>query len=456
MKKSALFCALALLVFVVMPAYAEVQNVKVSGDLNTYIGYRKEFDFSDAGADDDDQDWFNTTTRVRVDADLTDNVSTTVRLLNERDWDDEAEGITSSGDTGVVIDLASISLKEFLYSPLTLTLGRQELRYGNALVVGDVDNNSQSAETGLVAREFSVRKAFDAVRSVLDFDPITIDSFYAKLDETGTVSRDIDLWGVDVDYAVGSYNANVAAYVVGYQDLGVAETASSIAQIQPQRGGSFRGETLYTFGIRGNVEPTESLTVGGELAFETGDFTPNRDQSANAFQFNGQYTFNTTFKPAVKLQYAFFSGEEVGNAGDQESWIPLAEDQTWGIIADRMNLSTVSGGTPQNSNTNMHIVNLGASFVPLEDLTVTADWYYFQLVEENDTSAAAGVGATDNTGVYTDDEEYGNEFDFTATYDYTEDVALNSAIAVFSPGDAWEPDARDTAIQVTGGVSVAF
>jgi len=454
MKKFALFCALVMLVAIARPAFAEVQNVKVSGDIKTYFGYRNNFDLVSNASNDDDQDWFNTATRVRVDADLTDNVSTTVRLLNERDWDTEAEGLGSSGDTGVVIDLASVSLKEFLYSPLSLTLGRQELRYGNALVVGDVDTNSNSAETGLVAREFSARKAFDAVRAVLDFDPITVDSFYSKINETGTATRDIDLFGADLAYAVGSYNANVAAYVVGYQDFGATETAPSPpGRVPPQLGGVYLGEKVYTLGLRGTVEPTTGLRAGAEIAFETGDFSGTRSQRASAVQLNGQYTFNTTFKPVLKAKYAFFSGEEVQDAGDQESWIPYAEDQTWGIIADRMNLSTVSGGTPQNSNTNMNIINVGASFVPLEDLTVNADWYYFQLVEENDTSPNAGAGVS---LVYTDDKAYGNEFDITVAYDYTEDVALKSAIAIFSPGDAWEPDARDTALQLTGGVTVAF
>ena len=137
MKKGLLFCALALLLVVALPAFAEVQNVKVSGDLKTYFGYRNNFDLRNDSTHDDHQDWFNSVTRVKVDADLTDNVSTTVRLLNERDWDQETTGITSTGDTGISIDLASVTLKEFLYSPLSLTIGRQNLRYGNGLVVGD-------------------------------------------------------------------------------------------------------------------------------------------------------------------------------------------------------------------------------------------------------------------------------------------------------------------------------
>ncbi len=451
MKKGLLFCALALLLVVALPAFAEVQNVKVSGDISTYFAYRTNFDLKSDSTHDDDQDWFNSVTRVKVDADLTDNVSTIVRLLNERDWDQETTGITSTGDTGVSIDLASVTLKEFLYSPLSLTIGRQTLRYGNGLVVGDPDTNSNSTATGLAAREFSARKSFDAVRAVMDFDPITIDSFWAKLNETLSTNRDIDLFGVDLAYAVGSYNANLGLYMVGYLDFGALETP--VAALTPQQGGTYLGEHIYTLGFRGNVEPTENLVLGTEVAFQTGDYTGPRSQKAMAFQANGKYTFNTSFKPSLKLQYAYFSGEELANLGDQEGWIPVTEDQTWGVIADRMNLSTISGGTAQNSNTNMYIVDLGGSMVPLKDLTVSADWYYFTLAEENDSSPAAGAGSS---FVYTDNTAYGNEFDVTAAYDYTEDVSFNTSIGVFSPGDAWESDARDSAIQVMGGVKVAF
>lgn len=459
MSKSVLFWTLALVAALALPAYAEVQNVKVSGDIRTYGVYRDDFDLREAtgiGTDsfDDDEDWISTIARLRVDADLTDNVSATIRLLNEREWGLEDDAQSEDGDSRVAIDLANVTLKEFLYSPLTTTIGRQELRYGNALVVGDVDGNASTRQTG-IAQEFSKRKAFDAVRAVLDFDPIVVDIFHSVIDETGAGtggadgSEDWTLTGVDVAYAIGEYDANLAGYWV------LSHNASEAASpTPPQLGGAWttdtnHGRAVHTIGVRGNISPTAALDLGAEIAFQTGDYSLTRDQASSAAQVNASYTFDAALKPVVRGAYAFFSGEEAGNAGDQESWLASFEDQTWGIIADRMQLTTVSGGTPQSASTNMHIINLGASVEPLDDVTLSIDYYNYTLVEENETSAATSA-------VYTTDDEYGDEVDFAVRYDYTEDVTFDGTFAFFSPGNAWEADAQDTAVQATGGVTVAF
>ena len=134
-----MFCILALAVGLVLPVYAEVQNVKVSGDITERGFYRSEYTTLDDDAGTDSSDAFYTSTvRLRVDADLTDNVSTTVRLLNERNWD----SVGIAGTENIDIDLAYVTFREFLYAPLTATAGRQLLRYGSGLVVGDPDTNA--------------------------------------------------------------------------------------------------------------------------------------------------------------------------------------------------------------------------------------------------------------------------------------------------------------------------
>ena len=155
-------------------AYAETQNLKVSGDLLIRAIDREGFSLLD---DAYEASGITSTTRVRIDADLTDNVSTTVRLLNERSWTAE-----TNEDTDIDLDLAYVMMKEFLYSPLTLTVGRQELRFGNAMIIGDVDSNLMSASLN-VPPDLSARKAFDAIRATLDYDPLVVDVIMSKIDE---------------------------------------------------------------------------------------------------------------------------------------------------------------------------------------------------------------------------------------------------------------------------------
>ena len=107
MRKMILVGLLAFAVALTGTAYAEVQNVKVSGDIDMKAVIHHNYDLklkqknengttggvTPAVTNDDDASFFLQTTRVRVDADLTDNVSTHVRLLNQRFWDADSSGI---------------------------------------------------------------------------------------------------------------------------------------------------------------------------------------------------------------------------------------------------------------------------------------------------------------------------------------------------------------------------
>ncbi|MDD5553850.1 MAG: hypothetical protein PHE18_08290, partial [Candidatus Omnitrophica bacterium] len=197
-KRLILILVLAFALGITCAAYAEVQNVKVSGDITVKGVARDNLDLvktqseqltNGAGTatnfDDQSADILSIA-RIRVDADLTDNVVATVRLLNERNWNGEAivAGQTNSNiglngatanEHGVDVDLAYITLKEFLYSPLTLMIGRQELHFGNDLIVGDPDTNIYSAASNLAEGDLSARKSFDAIRATLDYNPLVVD-----------------------------------------------------------------------------------------------------------------------------------------------------------------------------------------------------------------------------------------------------------------------------------------
>ena len=112
----------AIAVLIASPAFAGIQNVKVSGDIQSTFIDRQDFGLGSlysatnaptgqtlgTPAGLHSQDIFATQTRVRVDADLTDNVSATVRLLNERAWGTPA---SEAGGDGVDLDLAYVTLR---------------------------------------------------------------------------------------------------------------------------------------------------------------------------------------------------------------------------------------------------------------------------------------------------------------------------------------------------------
>ena len=202
---------LALAIAIAVPAYAETQNVKVSGSIDAYAFYRGDYDLlsgndqsvvpaggatrgatANANQQSNSDSFFRTNTQVEVSADLTDNVSTVVNVVNQRDWNanDLVTGTTAAATTAntsvsefdIELDLAYVKMKEIFYSPLTLTVGRQDMWFGRGFIIG---NNVRAwDQQGVVeANEYAVTTAFDAVRATLDFNPWTIDLVYSKIAE---------------------------------------------------------------------------------------------------------------------------------------------------------------------------------------------------------------------------------------------------------------------------------
>ena len=432
MRILTVFCVLALAVAFIAPAYAEVQNVKVSGDISVYGVFRDEYittgsgsartvngaATSDGFSDAASYDYYATITRLRIDADLTDNVSTLVRLINERDW---TAAVAATGET-IDLDLASITLKEMLYSPLTLVLGRQDIRWGSGLVIGD---GTTGAASSLTATDLSARKAFDAVRAILDYDPWTLDLIIAKVNESGA-GTDIDVYGVDASYKFAEYNAVFEAYYVDIHDSSALTTAD--------------GTNTSTLGARLTGEPVAKLTGEIEFAYQFGDSQAAAvDQDAWAFDIGGVYAFDTTYSPKLGLKYSLRTGQSTtaGATADNEAWNAVLEDQLNGVIFD--------------PNSNIQFIKLSGSLVPVEKLTAGIDYYKYWFAEDNAFPSTVPL-----------DDDAGSEVDFTLRYAYTEDVTIGLVAAWFLPGDAYGSTAvateggDETTSQILATVTVAF
>ena len=113
MKLLRVLCVLALALCVTASVYAETQSVKVSGDLTMRGIYRNQYALlgsenesfgtnsstTSAGSstkNSTEQGFAMTVAAVQVDADLTDNVTTVIRILNQRDWNVYYRGVEST------------------------------------------------------------------------------------------------------------------------------------------------------------------------------------------------------------------------------------------------------------------------------------------------------------------------------------------------------------------------
>ncbi len=493
MKRLITLCAIvAAIAIVAAPAFAEVQNVKVSGDIDSKMIYRADYDFlADTSNTYDTKDndvWFMTTTRVRIDADLTDNVSTVVRLINERDWDEEtctasSTNASDSGNTDIDLDLAYVVLKECFYFPLTLMIGRQNLKFGNALVVGDPYTNDTEGTARLAADDLSNIKAFDAIRATLDYSPTVVDLIYAKIDADqilragtraiGEPRDDMDLWGINVAYDFNNdYNAVAEAYAFSRRDrrnfVATAELAGE--------------DVCNVWGVNANLEPLSDLLLSGELAYQNGDYldtgtSPDRTVDRDAWAFDIGVTYDGFSEaidvlPGLSLRaaYIYRSGQDAvdldsddddisDTATEFNAWDPMYEDQTHGIVANYI-FDGVNDGVDSNGRT----VNIGASAEPLEDLTVSVDYYLYRLDKKyaSDNSANENRSLNDLSYAVKDDKELGSELDLVLNYAYTEDVTMGLACGWFFPGGAFDnnktsaPTNNDTATSIIASVDVAF
>ncbi|MEI8350144.1 MAG: alginate export family protein [Candidatus Omnitrophota bacterium] len=477
-------------------AFAAVQNIKVSGDIamqgvarNLSMEAKKT---SDGGSSMenlmDAQEYFTSQVRLRFDADLTENVSGTVRLINERLW-----GAESNSDTDIDLDLAYIHMKEFLYQPLTITVGRQNLRYGNAFIVGDPDTNQTSSEAtpseqvtqggttynNRVMGDMSLRKSFDAARAVFDFSPFTVDLVAAKPVEGDSFKYDdVNMFGMNAAYQWGSLDGITEGYFWAVTNPhNIARSANGDDLFQPKENQS----VVYTLGGRMQFNPIEKLTLGGEAGYQFGDvvlpaggslgdldatgINEYRHLSAGAAQVYGEYRFMTKYNPKMGFIYTFKSGDDDANSGNSSShyagestyneWQTLFEDQTQGEIINVL-----------FANTNCHVITVSGSLMPREDITVGLNYTWLAQAQKDTEAQDSGaygwfkpVSGPARSNLYSvklDEDYVASEVDAYATYDYTEDVQLKLTGAWFIPGDYFNENNDGVAYSARAGINLNF
>lgn len=500
----------AIMVVLATPAFAAIQNVKVSGDITTSWIDNNSLDLgltqgvlsgtdNPAPVGQKHQNVFLTQTRIRVDADLSDNVSTTVGLINERAWNGEGNNVGGSFnsnnsptgyDTNVQLYLASLTLREFLYSPLTLTIGRQVFAYGNGFIMGDGGPvNSGSGNLANIYADLNMRTAYDGVTATLDYKPLTISLIYFKNGEKtsaieGTVSpytigsygsQSSDVYGYNANYQLGdAMNTVVEQYLfaringVGYDEIG---------------GNSFdgantaKGNTLFVPGLRASTNPVKGLNIQGEVAWQlgnvpvvngiTGSGGPvtigNEHRDAMAAQLLASYALPVLdkYKPTVNASWTYVSGDK--NSGINYDTDAVKSAKTYGAWDE---FNTIQGaGTIYRALfplSNEDIVSVGASVNPLEDVTAGVQWTGLWANDAISATNPLTILQPDGTGITAGPvgpkNAYwlGNETDINFTYNYTEDVTFGLSVGWFVPGDVFTAQVHDTASQAIANVGVKF
>ena len=460
---------LAFVVGIACAAYAEVQNVKVSGDIAAYTISQHDFGFTKQGPRN--KTAIATIARLRVDADLTDNVMVTVRLLNERYWGQagalyalgEDEDLAGN-DTAIDLDLAYVTLKEFLYSPLTLMVGRQELHYGNEMIIGDPDTNALTTSYSGFGNTYfgnsalSARKAFDAIRAVLDYDPLVVDLVMAKIREGWEDSTD-DHYALKENDDTNLYGIN-AAYKIDANTSAEAYWWTKRTQrknfVEPQ---PTRTDVVHTVGARIGKTTTKKnvdLTSSLEAAMQFGRYNDGtRDdnlKSIGAYALEGALTAgfkSAKYTPAVTLLGAIFSGKKDPASYDNTNekfrgWDPMFENQKFGDIANQM--------LPQ---TNIRVIGGIATMKPAEDVILKGE-YYAYWADRKYNNGDIVESLTGEEVMMRDEKFIGQEVDLSVVYDYTEDVQFGLLYGMVFAGPALDGRNDNMPSEVIGSMKVTF
>jgi hypothetical protein len=546
MKFLRVLCVVALVAFFAVSAYAETQNVKVSGDLairgfwrdnygsfNSFASQNEQGNSYAAGTiapaldnrvgvDRANSQWFMSTTELQIDADLTDNVSTCIRLLNQRDWnvarstqyDNNAYGQMSTIGSGgyghsvayvddpnefaVDLELAYVTLKNFIYSPLTVSVGRQNLWFGKGFIVGANQRLRNAAALGNVAQpqsnnalanpllgvgpryqpisapEYTALNAFDSVKAVLDFDPWTLTGIYSKIWGNSIQADDgVDLWGANVGYKFDAYKGEAESYWFYKRDQQVKTWIDINA-----------GNEIHTLGLRGSFDPIDIVTLYGEFAGQFGSYVADplqgnkRERLAGALDVGGELRYFTdkwAWKPKLGTEFIWYSGNKPedrsptgafnsarNRSGQYNGWDPMFRGKQDSLIreyigryyftaaypfeADRYYLS------PDASFQNQYQVIFSGSLQPMDSLKLTGNLNMFWNQEAYRSALTKSNGYV------------GTELDMGATWDYTEDVSFNLVMGYFMPGDVYTVrderttpgSGNKTATDVVASVKVSF
>jgi hypothetical protein len=347
-------------------------------------------DFNKSVNDPRDDGWLYSRLRVG----LTIRPSPWVRIYAQTQ--DSREWFASRGNTpgingsegGDYFDLRQAyvelgNLKEF---PLSLTVGRQALDYGDRRLVGD----SRFSNLGLT---------FDGVKLRLQTDKFWVDAFAVRPVQ---IRKDEFNDSDSADNFFGIYGGTDA---LGFQTTELYFLYRDKADAQPDLDptnktnpdGTYRGpaQRLATIGTRWKSKQgsLHGFDYSAEAAYQFGDLwtgdrtTARLKQSAFALAFTGGYTWeDLAWKPRLGLEYDYASGDKNSKDGSSQSFQNIfpANHQHYGFL-------------DEFAWRNLHDARLSFSVKPHKDVELTLDYHAFWLAETTDYWYTSNANSTVRT-----------------------------------------------------------
>ncbi|CAM1369134.1 alginate export family protein [Tenacibaculum xiamenense] len=294
-------------------------------------------------------------------------------------------------------------------SKITFRLGRQELAYGAARLIGFREGPN-------------IRRSFDASRVIYKVGSANIQAFYGKEvrpafgsfdNEFTFFNSDVNnpqLWGLYTQFKIKNFTGRNEIYYLGFQSN------------QSRFNDVFGEETRHSIGVRRYGKLGKRFSYNTELIYQFGKI----DQSnISAFNIETDWYYqliNTSWKikPGLKLEYT--SGDNEIGDGKINTFNPLFVNPAYYSLA-----ATI---TPVN----MVSIHPSVTMTPTEKLKLYFEWGIFWRASKNDGlySPPRFISRQMN-GL--SDKGLGNQLGFKATYEINRHLSFDLDMSYFIAGD---------------------
>ncbi len=365
----------------------------------------------------DIRSYFRTRTNLWGNLQINEYDSIMLMLTNEfRNYYQSSDGGASSiGDSSsVVIDNFYLKMDEFMESPVSLTVGRQNLIYGEGFLIleGTPGDGSKTIY-------------FDALKGSIDLtENETLDLIYIRNDK-----KDVKFLSDNAYYdeALDTRdNTGIVAYLKSKLSEELKGELYFINKIEDVDGGS--DLKLNTFGFSANYK-TEMGTFRGQFALQDGD-----QGTINSNAFGGYLFYDKSFdaakQPMISVGGLWLSGDDPESDNENEGWNPLWSRYPY--LNELYAYVLVSEGLSPCYWTNTAMYTARLTITPIEKMKMTMALDYFMAMEKDATSTGYEKGLSPHLEV---------------SYAFSPTVSWKSELFLFKPGNAYSTDDTATFIR---------
>ena len=329
----------------------------------------------------------------------------------------------------VLMDALNVKATNFLGTPLSFTVGRQDIVLGDGWLVSDGTSIDGTRTAFFDAVRFTLE--IKEVQTLLDF--IYIDNHYTS-----------ERWWAPMLHA--DHQANIEQDERGFifyaTNRSVKNTEISGYYMYKENHLRLRNGDdghIHTFGGRVAGDITERWKYRAEGAHQ---FGLRNDRYLRAFGFNSAATYlvKDAWKHQIRGTYEFLSGDDP-DTQTNEAFVPLwSRWDRWTQI--QSNTFTLEGR--RYEFTNLHRFGPGVSSNPTDKLELVGD-YYLLFADENSMTGAANRRSFSENGKFR-----GQLIQTQARYQFTKHLKGRVLVEFFFPDNYYTDFRNDVATFLRG------